>query len=172
MIKAIETKYDGRHFRSRAEARWAVFFKALKIPYEYEPEGFVLPDGRRYLPDFRLQLMSGGKLRDFWVEVKPAQWNDDGKMEIFAKTLQPWQRATVLPSIDSYKTNPYDLWVWFHEHGDTGHCFCTCPSCGAVGFEFSGEYDRLGCCQSLGSGRKKKSVEVALDLALSERFGT
>ena len=53
-IKAIETRYNGYHFRSRLEARWAVFFDTLGIRYEYEPEGYVLSDGSRYLPDFYL----------------------------------------------------------------------------------------------------------------------
>ena len=54
-IKAIETIYNGYRFRSRLEARWAVFFDALGVDYEYEPEGFNLPNGGRYLPDFRVK---------------------------------------------------------------------------------------------------------------------
>ena len=50
-IKAIETEYDGHRFRSRLEARWAVFFNAIGLTYEYEIEGFEM-DGTRYLPDF------------------------------------------------------------------------------------------------------------------------
>ena len=53
-IKAIETDYNGYKFRSRLEARWAVFFDAAKIKYEYEPEGYELADNERYLPDFYL----------------------------------------------------------------------------------------------------------------------
>jgi len=53
-IKAIQTFYNGLWFRSRAEARWAVFFDALSIKYIYEPEGFVLPENICYLPDFYL----------------------------------------------------------------------------------------------------------------------
>ena len=53
-IKPIETNYKGCRFRSRLEARWAVFFDNLGIEWEYEPEGFELPDGTRYLPDFYL----------------------------------------------------------------------------------------------------------------------
>ena len=53
MIKAIETEYNGYRFRSRLEARWAVFFDELGIKYQYEPEGFDL-DGTLYLPDFYL----------------------------------------------------------------------------------------------------------------------
>ena len=53
-IKPIETIYNGYRFRSRLEARWAVFFDALGVKYEYEPEGFKLSDGTLYLPDFYL----------------------------------------------------------------------------------------------------------------------
>lgn len=52
-IKAIETSYAGHRFRSRLEARWAVFFDALGIRWEYEPQGYVV-DGQPYLPDFWL----------------------------------------------------------------------------------------------------------------------
>lgn len=52
--KAIQTEYAGYLFRSRLEARWAVFFDAMGIEWEYEPEGLVLHDGTYYLPDFYL----------------------------------------------------------------------------------------------------------------------
>ena len=63
-IKAIETRYNGYRFRSRLEARWAVFFDAADIEYEYEPEGFVLKDGTPYLPDFYLPMFNA------YVEIK------------------------------------------------------------------------------------------------------
>lgn len=66
-MKAIETRYRGCRFRSRLEARWAVFFDALKIRWEYELEGYVLNDGTWYLPDFWLPTFAGG----MFVEVKP-----------------------------------------------------------------------------------------------------
>lgn len=53
-IKAIETVYNGYRFRSRLEARWAVFFDAMHIEYVYEPEGFIGFDNIPYLPDFYL----------------------------------------------------------------------------------------------------------------------
>lgn len=62
-IKAIETRYAGYRFRSRLEARWAVFFDTLGEPWEYEKEGFELPSGR-YLPDFWLPGLG------CWFEVK------------------------------------------------------------------------------------------------------
>lgn len=38
-MQAIQTRYKGYHFRSRLEARWAVFFDTLGILWEYEKEG-------------------------------------------------------------------------------------------------------------------------------------
>ena len=67
-MKAIETTYRGWKFRSRLEARWAVFFDALRIAWEYEPEGFEFADGERYLPDF---FLPGFCIGGIYVEVKP-----------------------------------------------------------------------------------------------------
>lgn len=63
-IKAIQTFYKGYKFRSRLEARWAVFFDALGLKWEYEPEGYELPDGSWYLPDFRINSK-------YSIEIKP-----------------------------------------------------------------------------------------------------
>lgn len=66
-IQAIETRYAGCRFRSRLEARWAVFFEHLSVKWEYEPEGYKLPSGY-YLPDF---LLPNIRERGTWFEVKP-----------------------------------------------------------------------------------------------------
>lgn len=63
-IRSIWTTYKGITYRSRAEARWAVFFDKMGIEAAYEPEGFVLPSGACYLPDFYLPGY------DTYVEVK------------------------------------------------------------------------------------------------------
>lgn len=63
-IKPIETEYNGYKFRSRLEARWAVFFDAAGIEYQYEPEGVETSDGDKYLPDFYLPEL------ETYVEVK------------------------------------------------------------------------------------------------------
>lgn len=71
MIKAIETAYKGYSFRSRLEARWAVFFDALGIEWQYEPEGFELPSGW-YLPDFAFRPVIDGQPRVEFIEIKGA----------------------------------------------------------------------------------------------------
>ncbi len=66
-IKPIQTRYNGRFYRSRLEARWATFFDSIGIKFEYELEGYELSNGQRYLPDFYLPTFDGG----LWCEVKP-----------------------------------------------------------------------------------------------------
>lgn len=69
-MKAIETQYKGRLFRSRLEARWAVFFDTLGVAWEYE-EGCGLEDGMHYLPDFWLpDVCASGRSGGLWLEIK------------------------------------------------------------------------------------------------------
>lgn len=69
-ITAIQTSYKGYRFRSRLEARWAVFFDSLGIKWDYEPEGFELGDAGRYLPDFFVHMPDRKPGWGYWVEVK------------------------------------------------------------------------------------------------------
>ena len=71
LIKPIETQYQGYKFRSRLEARWAVFFHNYGIDFEYELEGFKMPSGQQYLPDFFLPK------QNVFVEVKPTKELND-----------------------------------------------------------------------------------------------
>ena len=96
-IKAIETEYNGYRFRSRLEARWAVFFDAANIKYEYENEGYEVDfgDGEtvRYLPDFFLP--------DFNIhcEVKPSNeklFEDSGKLGSMVDFCGPMENELML----------------------------------------------------------------------------
>lgn len=69
-MKAIETVYNGYKFRSRLEARWAVFFDSIGVEYEYEQEGFELESGW-YLPDFYLPFYK------CFVEIKPSYCKEE-----------------------------------------------------------------------------------------------
>ena len=59
---SLETVYAGKLFRSRLEARWAVFMDAAGIEWIYEATWLETPFGN-WLPDFQL---TDGR----WVEVK------------------------------------------------------------------------------------------------------
>jgi len=61
MITAIETRYKGYRFRSRLEARWAVFFDALGVIWEYEKEGFEVPSS--FMCDMLYEVV--GQIMDF-----------------------------------------------------------------------------------------------------------
>jgi hypothetical protein len=65
-IQAIETEFKGIMFRSRNEAKWAVFFETLGIRWEYEPQGYEVGVRKvRYLPDFYIPIW------DKFIETKP-----------------------------------------------------------------------------------------------------
>jgi hypothetical protein len=59
--RGIPTRYKGRQYRSRLEARWAAFFDLLSWKYEYEPCDF-----EGWIPDFVLY-----EATTVYVEVKP-----------------------------------------------------------------------------------------------------
>lgn len=68
-VKVKRTYYKRQVFRSRLEARWALFFDHIRVAWVYEPQGFVFADGEPYLPDFHLVFANG---RSMYAEVKPA----------------------------------------------------------------------------------------------------
>ena len=85
-MKAIDTQYKGYNFRSRLEARWAVFFDALGLKWEYEPEGFELEDGTKYLPDFKVQYPGR------WEEEKHYEWFEV-KSSLKNMTREEWLKV-------------------------------------------------------------------------------
>lgn len=70
-VSPIETCYRNHLFRSRLEARWAVFLDALGIRWEYEKEGYQLDGLGYYLPDFWLPNWG------LWLEIKGQPHNED-----------------------------------------------------------------------------------------------
>lgn len=116
MIKAIQTKYRGYNFRSRLEARWAVFFDELDIEWQYEPEGFELPDGTRYLPDFHINQQGvysiGKHTYGPWFEVKGTEPTSGEilKMQELCDSLSSYGFLVWGQPGD-------DNWVWIHKEG-------------------------------------------------------
>ncbi len=97
-MKVLQTRYGGCHFRSRLEARWAVFFDKIGVRWEHEPEGFELSNGELYLPDFRFPEY------DAWGEVKP-EGGDFKKLErLCFDSNKPGVKLEGQPHL-----GPYDL---------------------------------------------------------------
>jgi hypothetical protein len=191
-IKAIETSYAGRRFRSRLEARWARFFDHLSIEFDYEPEGFELESGR-YLPDFWLPAQQR------WVEIKGRPLTDHeatlaydlatvtskpvlafcGGIRIPREELGYDQVAHAAYFCGRTEFDGPDTKKW---PGDFGYCWCECPTCGCLGIEFDGRSDRLPCkrrerapCPSSDHGDKgynlaSPRLTAAYAAALSARF--
>jgi hypothetical protein len=152
-IKAIQTRYRGYRFRSRLEARWAVFFDNLGVLFDYEVQGFSLPSGP-YLPDFWLPKL------DAWFEVKPClptPLECDLARELTdqtGKVLYLFYGPVPGFGFTDYETLDYGESGWIYTPADTpgvgggwDNCqaFCVCSDCGAVGIRFEGRSDRLPC---------------------------
>ncbi|HYH85297.1 MAG TPA: hypothetical protein VEX60_07425 [Pyrinomonadaceae bacterium] len=175
MITPIQTYYDGHYFRSRIEARWAVFFNKMGIPYDYEREGYEL-DGKPYLADFWLPE------QNYWIEIKGQFPTEDEQQK--ARNLATatghdvfifWGKIP-LPKhfIEEFCTDEAGLKVpkhdgnWgngrsalaffarpkkftasenFHETitQDYSYWWTECEDCGLVGIQFEGRDARLPC---------------------------
>jgi hypothetical protein len=133
-IQAIETRYKGYRFRSRLEARWAVFLDSLKEEWDYEPEGFSLASGP-YLPDFWLPRLY------CWLEIKgqqPTKLERERCCELAWATNKPVALAWGLPfAAWPYKQDMYGGFTQWIADGLT--VFCCDAGDSSAGF---GEWDR------------------------------
>lgn len=156
-IAPLETRYAGYRFRSRLEARWAVFFTRLGLDWQYEPQGYrVGRCGLPYLPDFYLPTQA------LFIEVKPAfadQVDPAGieRWEQFAGevvTSWPTCRAAMIcgPIPDPDKTTEVGTPTptrWFdagiYITGDFNYSWCACPTGKHFDIQFEARGGRILC---------------------------
>ena len=111
-IKAIETIYNGYKFRSRLEARWAVFFTEAGIKYQYEPEGYVFDNGECYLPDFYIPDCLSPICENLFVEVKastPTLDEREKAKRLSMATKTPVLIVSQIPNIRAFKDGEGEL---------------------------------------------------------------
>lgn len=199
-IKSIDTFYSGVLFRSRLEARWAVFLNCLGISWVYESEGYDLPaKGKRvksvkYLPDFKIPSQKIFP-KELYLEIKPAvKINEEVKDKVFRFVEHLDTRMTILSDvpypddIECYSYNDergnsqhlceLEIECFYPNGSDLGYCFCQCPFCEKFGFEFNGRSARIGCgCDhsKVANGDKTYNNSTialvsAYAMARSERF--
>lgn len=170
-IKPIETHYKGYAFRSRLEARWAVYFDAIEIKWDYEPQGFELPNTERYLPDFVLHT----KVGPVFAEVKPqGDITQFDKAKMFIRYSPIGAKLVCLagvPIVGFYQMFMKISMEKFEKHYNDGkhnymlddglvakYWVCVCKEYGIV----SRYYDDIDYCID--------GIEDAVELARSARF--
>lgn len=173
-IRAIPTAYAGCKFRSRAEARWAVFFDAMDLKWEYEPEGYVLSSGP-YLPDFFLPEVKEGT----FVEVKGAKPTREEESKARDLSAVTGRRVVILvraPVLPDGRCDGGSMMFYPNACEDWDYWFCECAICGCVGIEYSGRSGRLGCDCHDGDDKAynwdSPRLLAAYEAARSARFGT
>ena len=117
MIKAIETRYAGRRFRSRREARWAILFDHLDLDWRYEPEGYCLPGNISYLPDFEIHYVDlEEQKRRCWIEVKP-ELEPYGPLSALCAGSEQWGWLVAEPMLRADVLKCNRTGEWSHPRG-------------------------------------------------------
>lgn len=167
----IQTYYNGIKYRSRTEARWALFFDKMGWTPDYEMEGFDV-GGEWYLPDFYVPEINS------FCEVKGRELNYDERRKARKLATQTQIKVITLintPSPVTVKNEIFipprtqeewdkDLtgrapryWGWFKGN-------FTSNSDGEVFFECLTK----GCVYL---GQSSNSIIDAMNAARNERFG-
>lgn len=183
--KSLDTHYDGHKFRSRTEARWAVFFNTLDITYHYEPEGFKFDDGECYLPDFYLPTVAARSTDEegLWVEVKgqAAPMHELDALDTAGKLTELTGDSVAVvcgpvangnthqpAECGHFETGPYDDGVYVDNH--MRWLKCHADDCGEIKYEFdeSNYFD----CERCGSrcSNAHPAVTRAVERARKARF--
>lgn len=184
IIRAIDTKYKGYRFRSRLEARWAVFFDALGVRWEYEPEGFDLRDAAKGMVEHydKVVHLGDGSLR----EMESAGWTKEhvewlrrfhGKYlpDFYLPDLGGGRFVEIKPYHGSDfwgnpEHSPIQLLGGILVHGlpgsrdeyevctfqDIGYWFGYCPVCKTFGYGYMAWAERI-CKDHKGCGHSRKA---------------
>jgi len=138
VIEAIPTVYRGIKFRSRIEARWAAFFDAIRIRWEYEPQGYAI-NGINYLPDFWLpDVHSRGIPGGLFFEVKGIAPTPDEQRK--ASSLALACDRTVIVAASGPKEPEFEQLNEFVNGSrgvwdDDGLMFARCEACASVNID-------------------------------------
>lgn len=186
-MNPIRTNYGGCRFRSRIEARWAVFFDHLDLKWEYESQGFIVGRPfrrpRPYLPDFYLPELG------LYMEIKPAyadRVDPDGvsRWEDFAgEVATEWDHGRAMmscgpipnpakvgrsgPPPEGERYEPYGPWARYDEGiyaiGGGYFAWCSCPSGRHFDVEENARGGRIFCgCPRLQSDQYRTGDDVRI----------
>ena len=134
-MKAIPTTYKKIKFRSRLEARYALFLDTLSIKWFYEYEGFQLSNGKWYLPDFFLpEVGLRSSTQGTYLEIKPTEEKMNESSDLFDHFVGSLVIAVGTPPEDSWSGS------WLYEHHSEGldnyMSLAECIKCHKMKIEF------------------------------------
>jgi hypothetical protein len=158
------TSYQGIRFRSRLEARWAIFFDELGIEWEFEKEAFDTKYGY-YLPDFFLPSLNK------WFIVKGQCLESDERRKVEDVCELTHSSALIacggLPSqfeLDKRGLSCYrfDFIGFIRSSGDglfsdETYLPCICEQCGKFDFQYEGRYERNCQCTDNDKGHQSET---------------
>lgn len=130
-----------------------MYFEAVGLAFEYEPQGYRLSRGA-YLPDFYLW-----QVRTF-VEVKPVPFLDEERKKV--EELVELTDRDCLLLVGPPEPRLYELYTGYHEH----------PYCEAgIDGTYVGENRLFKCGGAVGDAYGGDDVARAVNAARSARFG-
>jgi len=167
------TWYNNYYFRSKLEAKWAVFFDLMKIKWEYEPEPFTCDDGSQYTPDFHLPDVYLRDEKGIYVEIKPDGFNDRYFIGRITSSLKNQNLILLvgdpmrsIVDVHIMENHNEQLQPW----PDDYMVFMYCDSCRVAKFEYNeGNYYNCPVCKN---GIVVTSPEIchAAEVARNFRF--
>lgn len=174
MIEAIQTNFDGIRYRSRIEARWAVFFKAMNVRFEYEPEGYNFGEAGMYLPDFWLPD------HRMFVEIKGDIPNPRERKMADLLAVETEKPVFILygpiPDPKHYRNDSGELHLPDGIGGavtDNGYRWSECAKCGHVDLCYNARlrFHHHGCtAEPMLKGDETPRIVAALEAARAARF--
>jgi hypothetical protein len=190
MLKAIETRYKGYRFRSRLEARWAVFFDAMGVTWGYEKEGYNLGSDGYYLPDFWLPTVFDrhGKPGIF-VEIKGQEPSSQERERCAALALHSQLSVVLFVGVPhtAQEYPPRDAHYQWNYYNDTDRDtdggsspegvgednemrVHWCSACRVMKVEFDNNYFTCPKCHKETCITQADAIERAVTAARSARF--
>lgn len=158
-LQAIPTLYGGVWFRSRLEARWAVFFTRIGLDWVWEDQRYRA-EPKSYLPDFLLPKL---RLR---IEIKPTMddrhdgpallaafnlWQDFANKVLDDGTCRTAMFIGYIPNPDMVGVRgPLHEGAWLSgptivTADEYGYAWCTCPSGRHIDIAMGADGNRIEC---------------------------
>ena len=169
-VPVKQVHYDGHHFRSTQEARFACFFNELAVDYAYEPDTYEFPlspespllpthpsNSVKYIPDFYLPSF------DVFIEVKAKYPLPIECFKAWSLSQQTNKDVIIMWSLKPRFPAQRAYSLCFYASGDIqmNVCFSQCMGCNAVG---------LGHCECGNQCVDYSNIKAAQNKALCTVF--